>query len=86
MIKYPNFNVKILQGENASKIFEMDFNEYLCNSTFYEIAKNPLKSINNWSYTYDLYCEKNYYNVIIVSASLVGTMIGTIIITPLSEK
>ena len=43
MIKYPNFNVKILQGENAGKIFEMDFNEYLCNSTFYEITKNPLK-------------------------------------------
>ena len=86
MIKYPSFNVKILQGENAGKIFEIDFDEYLCNSTLYEITKNPLKSINNWSYTYDLYCEKDYYNVIIASAPFVGTMIGTIIITPLSDK
>ena len=43
----------------------MDFKDNLCNSTLYEITKNPLKSVNNWSYTYDLYCDRDFYNVIL---------------------
>ena len=86
MTKHPSFIVKILQGENVGKIFEMDFNEKLCNSTLYEITKNPLKSVNNWSYTYDLYCDRDYYNVILSSVPFLGSMIGTLLVLPLPDK
>ena len=86
MTKHPSFIVKILQGENAGKLFEMDFSEKLCNSALYEITKNPLKSVNNWSYTYDLYCEKDYYNVILSSVPFFGSMIGTLYVLPLPDK
>jgi len=86
MTKHPSFIVKILQGENAGKILEMDFSEQLCNSALYEITKNPLKSVNNWSYTYDLYCEKDYYNVILSSVPFLGSMIGTLYVLPLPDK
>ena len=86
MTKHPSFIVKILQGENTGKIIEMDFKEYLCNSAFYEITKNPSKSVNNWSYTYDLYCEKDYYNVILSSVPFLGSMLGTLFVLPLPDK
>ena len=85
MIKYPNFIVKILQGEDSGKILEMDFSEELCNSTLYEITKAPLKSVNNWSYTYDLYCEKDYYNVILLIVPFIGSMLGDLILLPLPD-
>ena len=86
MTKHPSFFVKILQGEDAGKIFEMDFKDNLCNSTLYEITKNPLKSVNNWSYTYDLYCERDYYNVILSSIPFFGSMLGTLFLLPLPDK
>ena len=46
MTKHPSFIVKILQGENAGNIIEMNFDEKLCNSSLYEITKDPLKSVN----------------------------------------
>ncbi len=86
MTKHPSFIVKILQGENSGKILEMDFNEELCNSTLYEITKNPLTSVNNWSYSYDLYCERDYYNVILSSIPFFGSMLGTLFLLPLPDK
>ena len=86
MTKNPSFIVKILQGENSGKILEMDFSEKLCNSTLYEITKDPLKSVNNWSYTYDLYCERDYYNVILLSVPFIGSMLGDLFVLPLSDQ
>ena len=86
MTKHPSFIVKILQGENAGNIIEMNFDEKLCNSSLYEITKDPLKSVNNWSYTYDLYCERDYYNVILSSLPFLGSMIGTLFLLPLPDK
>ena len=86
MTKHPSFIAKVLQGEDAGKRFEMEFNEKLCDSTLYEITKNPLKSISNWSYTYDLYCDRDYYNVVLASVSFIGNMIGTLFVLPLADK
>ena len=86
LTKHPSFIVKILQGEDAGKIFEMDFKEELCDSTLYEITKNPLKSVINWSYTYDLYCDRDYYNVILSSVPFFGSMLGTLFLLPLPDK
>lgn len=86
MTKIPSFFVKILQGEDAGKIIEMDFNENLCNSSLYELTKNPSKSVNNWSYNYDLYCERDYYNVILSTLPFLGSVFGTLFLLPLPDK
>ena len=86
MTKYPSFFFKILQGEYAGKIIEMDFKEYLCNNTLYELTKNPSKSVNNWSYTYDFYCDRDYYNVILSTLPFFGSMLGTLFLLPLPDK
>ena len=86
MTKHPSFIVKILQGTNEGKIIKMDFSEQLCNSYLYEITKDPLKSVNNWSYTYDLYCQKDYYNVILLSVPFIGGMLGDLLLLPLPDK
>ena len=86
LTKRPSFLVKKLKSENPNKIYEMDYSQELCNLTLYEITKNPKKSIINWSYTFDLYCEREYYNAIITSIIFVGEMLGTLIILPLPDK
>ena len=86
MTKIPSFYVKILQGENAGKILEIDYNDNLCNSTLYLLTKNPSKSLNNWSYTYDLYCERDYYNVILSTVPFLGSVFGTLFLLPLPDK
>jgi len=86
MTKHPSFYVKMLLGENSGKIIEMDFNDNLCNSTMYELTKNPSKSVNNWSYTYDLYCDRDYYNVILSTIPFFGSMLGTLFLLPLPDK
>jgi MFS family permease len=64
----------------------MEYNIELCDSTLYQITKNPKKSINNWSYTFDLYCERELYTTIITSIIFVGGMIGTLFVLPLPDK
>jgi putative MFS transporter len=86
LTKHPSFFVKKLKSEDPSKIYEMDFSDELCDSSLYEIKKNPQKSINNWSYTFDLYCERESYNTIMTSIIFVGGMIGTLFILPLPDK
>jgi MFS family permease len=86
LTKHPSFFVKKLKSENPNKIYEMDFSDELCNSSLYQITKNPKKSINNWSYTFDLYCERESYNTIMTSIIFVGGMIGTLFILPLPDK
>ena len=86
MTKIPSFYVKILQGSNAGQIIEMDFKENLCNSTLYSLTKNPNKSVNNWSYSYDLYCERDYYNVILSTVPFLGSVFGTLFLLPLPDK
>ena len=82
----PNFFVQKLKSEDPNKIYELEFNNELCDSSLYKIIKNPDKSVINWAYTYDLYCERETYATIITSIIFVGGMIGTLTITPWLDK
>ena len=86
LTKHPSFFVKKLKSVSPNKIFEMEYDPKLCDSTLYEITKNPTKSIINWSYTFDLYCKKESYNTIITSIIFVGGMLGTLLVLPLPDK
>ena len=86
LTKHPSFFVKKLNSNDPNKIYEMEYNQELCDTTLYEISKNPKKSIINWSYTFDLYCERESYNTIMTSIIFVGGMLGTLFILPLPDK
>ena len=86
LTKHPSFFVQQLKSDDPNEVFEMEFNNELCNSSIYKIIKNRERSVINWSYTYDLYCEKETYITVITSIVFVGGMIGTLTITPLLDK
>ena len=86
LTRHPSFFVQKLKSDDPNKIYEIEFNNELCDCSLYKIIKNPDKSVINWSYTYDLYCDKETYITIITSIIFVGGMIGTLTITPLLDK
>ena len=86
LTKYPNFFVKKLNSDDSNKVYEMDYFPELCNPSLYKISKNPKKSIINWSYTFDLYCERKIYITIMTSIIFVGAMLGSLLILPLPDK
>ena len=86
LTKPPSFFVQKLKSDDPNKIYELEFSQELCDSSLYNITKNPSKSVINWSYTFDLYCDKEKYVTIITSIIFVGMMIGTLTIVPLIDK
>ena len=86
LTKNPSFFVKKLKSDDPNKIYEMEYTDELCDSTLYEIIKNPEKSLINWSYTFDLYCNRQSYSTIITSIIFIGGMLGTLLILPLPDK
>ena len=86
LTKHPNFFVEKLNSDDPNKIYESEFNNKFCNTSLYNITKNPKSSLINWSYTFDLYCDKEKYVTIITSIIFVGMMIGTLTIVPLIDK
>ena len=69
LTKYPSFLVRKLNSEDSTKLYEMEYSIELCDSNIYQIIKNPKKSLINWSYSFDLYCDKDAYNTIINCSS-----------------
>ena len=44
------------------------------------------KSLHNWSYSFDLYCNNEHYIPLIGSSFFFGGILGSILITPLPDK
>ena len=86
LTKPPSFFVQKLKSDDPNKIYELEYNKELCDSTLYKIIKNPSKSIINWAYTYELYCEKEIFVTTITSIIFIGTMIGTLFLGPVIDK
>ena len=86
LTKHPSFYVQKLKSDDPNKIYELEFSQELCDSSLYNITKNPIKSIINWSYTFDLYCDKENYVTAIISIVFFGMIIGILTIVPYIDK
>ena len=86
LTRHPSFFVQNLKSGDPNKIYELEYSQELCDTSSYNITKNPEKSVINWSYTYDLYCDKETYITVITSIVFVGMMVGTLTIIPLLDK
>ena len=42
--------------------------------------------MNNWSYDYDLYCSKDYYNDLVSTIFFTGGIIGSITLASIPDK
>ena len=87
MTKQPQFLCKENTEENFTKC---NFDEEkFCNKKKYplfEYIKDKSNSLDNWSYSFDLYCSNKRYIVFIGSGFFIGAIFGCIFITPLPDK
>ena len=75
---YPKIN------NNKSVVFKYEY----CDSTKYIIKKDPINSLHNWAYEYDLYCsrKKEYYSAGIVISLFLGATLGNIVFETIPDK
>jgi len=83
LTKKPNF---LCKEKDSIEVFHMCEEKYLCKNDFFEYKKNPSLSLNNWSYDYDLYCEKSYLSPFIGTTFFCGGIIGSIFLSPIPDK
>ena len=68
-----------------SKFQECQYHIDLCDSNI-EMKKDPLRSVRNWSYDYDLYCSRDYYNDLISTAFFLGGISGFMSLSSIPDK
>ena len=74
------------QNKNNSK--SVAFKDEYCDSSKYIIKKDPINSLHNWAYEYDLYCnrKKDYYSAGLVISLFFGVTLGNIVFETFPDK
>ena len=92
LLKKPNFYIseKNLLS-NTSFILSnksLEFNQDYCDTSKYIMQKDPINSLNNWAYEYDLYCtkEKDFLSTLLVISLFIGGVLGNIIFETIPDK
>ena len=92
LFKKPNlFITEINPSINSQKISNnksVAFKDEYCDSSKYIIKKDPINSLHNWAYKYDLYCsrKKDYFNAGIVISLFLGATLGNIAFEAIPDK
>ena len=83
-LKQPDFFVTDKKNPNEKPI-RMPYSKEICDRSKYEIKKD-IKSIHNWIYEFDLYCEREYLNILITYSILISLLLATVFLTPIPDK
>ena len=87
LTKQPQFICRDNSSQNFAKC---DFQEEIfCSerkNNSFEYIKDRSNSLDNWSYSFDLYCSNKIYIALIGSGFFVGAIFGCVLITPLPDK
>ena len=92
LLKKPNFYIIVIDSsKNLQKIKEnqsVEFKEEYCDTSKYIIKKDPINSLHNWAYEYDLYCsrKKEFYSAGIIISLFSGATLGNIIFETFPDK
>ena len=92
LLKKPNFFITEINPSNNSpksqNMHSEEFKEEFCDSSKYIMKKDPIKSLHNWAYKYDLYCskKKEIYSTGIVVSLFAGATLGNIIFETFPDK
>ena len=84
LTKQPDFFVIDKENPNQNSI-KMAYSKEICDDSKYEIVKD-IKSIHNWTYAFNLYCEREYLNTFIIYSILFGQLLGTLLLSPIPDK
>ena len=82
--KSPNFKCRPRNIKMSN--FSECGSEYDCLNEFYEYEKNSEKSLHNFAYSFDLYCENKIYLEIMSSCLFFGSILSILLFSPLSDK
>lgn len=83
MTKKPDFYCK---EKNSLNVLRICADKDLCKQDFFEYNINPLTSLNNWAYDFELFCSKSYFSPIIRITYLIGGICGTVFLSSLPDK
>ena len=92
LLKKPNFFIiEINSSNNSPKIKynqSVEFKDEFCDSSKYIMKKDPINSLHNWAYKYDLYCtkKKDLLSAGIVISLFSGATLGNIIFETFPDK
>ena len=72
------------KNSGKSEVFKDEY----CDSSKYIIKKDPINSLHNWAYKYDLYCsrKKDYYSAGLVISLFLGATLGNIVFETFPDK
>ena len=88
LLKRPNLFVTEINSPNKNNKKSVVFKNQYCDSSKYIIKKDPINSLYNWAFKYDLYCDrkKEYYSAGIVISLFFGATLGNIIFETFPDK
>jgi MFS family permease len=66
--------------------FQACHQEQLCKDDLYEYKKDPLNSLINWTYEFDLYCSREFYLPMIGTSFFLGAMVGSILFSWIPDQ
>ena len=82
--KSPEFACKSKKKEMSN--FTECGSELYCLNDLYDYKKNTEKSLNNFAFTFDLYCENNIYLEIMSSSLFIGIILSTLFFSTIPDK
>ena len=88
LLKRPNLFITEINNPKKNSGKSEVFKDEYCDSSKYIIKKDPINSLHNWAYKYDLYCsrKKDYYSAGLVISLFLGATLGNIVFETFPDK
>lgn len=83
LTKQPDFF--IINKEEPNEVpLHVSYSKEICDNSKFILTKDN-KSIHNWTYEFNLFCDREYLNTLIVYSILIGQLLGTIFLSPIPD-
>ena len=84
LTKQPDFFIINKENPNEQPV-HTSYSREICDVSKYKIIKDT-KSIHNWTYEFNLFCDREYLNTFVIYSILVGQLLGTLLLSPIPDK
>ena len=84
LTKEPDFFIIDKENSNENPV-HASYSKEICDDTKYKITKDT-KSIHNWTYEFNLFCDREYLNTYVIYSILIGQLLGTLLLSPIPDK
>ena len=84
LTKQPDFFIINKENPNENPL-HVSYSKEICDNSKYTINKDT-KSIHNWAYEFNLFCDKEYLITFMTYSIFIGQILGTIFLSPIPDK